>query len=106
MAPLVSPRMGGKVITRQGFRTNQFTTPKIAPERPMTIDDITQRAIGENIYSQRTPEEREDELLAKDWTDLEESIARRKRVDVPPDSFEGKIDVEDGEEGLDVQIDF
>ncbi len=78
MAPLVSPRMGGKVITRQGFRTNQFTTPKIAPERPMTIDDITQRAIGENIYSQRTPEEREDELLAKDWTDLEESIARRK----------------------------
>ncbi len=35
MAPLVSPRMGGKVITRQGFRTNQFTTPKIAPERPM-----------------------------------------------------------------------
>ena len=51
MAPLVSPRMGGKVITRQGFRTNQFTTPKIAPERPMTIDDITQRAIGENIYS-------------------------------------------------------
>ena len=65
MAPLVSPRMGGKVITRQGFSTNQFTTPKIAPERPMTIDDITQRAIGENIYSQRTPEEREDELLAK-----------------------------------------
>ena len=107
MAPLVSPRMGGKVITRQGFRTNQFTTPKIAPERPMTIDDITQRAIGENIYSQRTPEEREDELLAKDWTDLEESIARRKRVDVPSDPFlKEKIDVEDEEEGLDVQIDF
>ena len=106
MAPLVSPRMGGKVITRQGFRTNQFTTPKIAPERPMTIDDITQRAIGENIYSQRTPEEREDELLAKDWTDLEESIARRKEWMCRQILFEGKIDVEDEEEGLDVQIDF
>ena len=30
MAPFVSPRIGGKVITRQGFQTNQFTTPKIA----------------------------------------------------------------------------
>ena len=26
MAPFVSPRKGGKVITRQGFRTNEFTT--------------------------------------------------------------------------------
>ena len=39
MAPLVSPRVGGKVITRQGFHTNSFTTPKIAPERPLTVVD-------------------------------------------------------------------
>ena len=67
MAPFVSPRRGGKVITRQGWKTNQFTTPKIAPERVLTVDDISSRAIGENIYSRRTPEEREDELLAKDF---------------------------------------
>ncbi|SHO50076.1 major capsid protein [Anaerocolumna xylanovorans] len=106
MAPLVSPRKGGKVITRQGFKTNQFTTPKIAPERPLTIDDISQRAIGENIYSQRTPEEREDELLAKDETDLEEAIDRRKEWMCRQILFEGKIDVQDEEEGVDVQIDF
>ena len=53
-----------------------------------------------------TPEEREDELLAKDWTDLEESIARRKEWMCRQILFEGKIDVEDEEEGLDVQIDF
>ena len=106
MAPLVSPRKGGKVLTRQGFRTNQFTTPKIAPERPLTIDDISQRAIGENIYSQRTPEEREDELLAKDETDLEEAIARRKEWMCRQILFEGKIDVQDEEDGIDVQIDF
>lgn len=106
MAPFVSPRKGGKVITRQGFRTNQFTTPKIAPERVLTIDDITKRAIGENIYSQRTPEERENELLAKDMTDLEESIARRKEWMCRQILFEGKIDVVDEEEGVDVQIDF
>lgn len=106
MAPLVSPRIGGKVITRQGFHTNSFTTPKIAPERPLTVDDISTRAIGENIYSQRTPAEREDELLSKDMTDLEESIARRKEWMCRQILFEGKIDVVDEEEGVDVQIDF
>lgn len=106
MAPLVSPRIGGKVITRQGFHTNSFTTPKIAPERPLTVDDISTRAIGENIYSQRTPAEREDELLSKDMTDLEEAIARRKEWMCRQILFEGKIDVVDEEEGVDVQIDF
>ena len=106
MAPFVSPRKGGKVITRQGFQTNQFTTPKIAPERALTIDDITKRAIGENIYSQRTPEEREDELLSKDLTDMEEAIARRKEWMCRQILFEGKIDVVDEDEGVDIQIDF
>lgn len=106
MAPFVSPRKGGKVITRQGYRTNQFTTPKIAPERPLTIDDISARAIGENIYSPRTPAEREDELLARDMTELEESIARRLEWMCRQILYEGKVDVVDEEEGVDVQIDF
>lgn len=106
MAPFVSPRKGGKVITRQGWKTNQFTTPKIAPERILTIDDISSRAIGENIYSQRTPSERENELLAKDFTDLEETIVRRKEWMCRQILFDGKLDVMDEKEGIDIQIDF
>ncbi len=106
MAPFVSPRKGGKVIARQGFKTNQFTTPKLAPERAVTVDDISSRAIGENIYSKRTPEEREDELLAKDITDLESSIDRRKEWMCREVLFEGKVIVQDEDEGVDVQIDF
>lgn len=106
MAPFVSPRKGGKVITRQGWTTNQFTTPKIAPERVQTVDNISSRTIGENVYSKKTPEEREDELLAKDFTDLEESIDRRKEWMCRQVLFEGKLDVKDEEEGVDVQIDF
>lgn len=106
MAPFVSPRKGGKVITRQGFKTNQFTTPKIAPERVLTIDDISKRAIGENIYSRRTPAEREDELLARDVTDLEASIDRRKEWMCRQILFDGKLDVVDESEGVDVQVDF
>lgn len=106
MAPFVSPRKGGKVLTRQGFKTNQFSTPKIAPERVLTLDDISTRAMGENIYSQRTPAEREDELLARDLTDLEEAIARRKEWMCRQILFEGKVDVQDEDDGLDIQIDF
>ena len=106
MAPFVSPRIGGKVITRQGFHTNSFSTPKLAPERPLTIDDISSRAIGESVYSQRTPEERENELLSKDMTDLEEAIARRKEWMCRQVLYEGKIDVVDEEDGVDIQIDF
>lgn len=106
MAPFVSPRIGGKVITRQGYTTNQFTTPKLAPERVLTVDDISKRAIGENIYSQRTPAEREDELLAKDMTDLEETIVRRKEWMCRQVLYEGKLDVVNEEAGVDVQVDF
>lgn len=106
MAPFVSPRKGGKVLTRQGYKTNQFTTPKIAPERVLTKDDISVRAMGENVYSQRTPAEREDELLAKDLTDLEAAIARRKEWLCRQILFEGKVDVTDPDEGVDIQIDF
>lgn len=106
MAPFVSPRKGGKVITRQGFQTNQFTTPRIAPERVLTVDDISSRSLGENVYSKRTPSEREDELLAQDYKDLDESIQRRKEWMARQIIFTGKLDVVDEEAGVDIQIDY
>lgn len=106
MAPLVSPRKGGKVMTREGFRTNLISTPKVAPERPLTVDDITKRNIGENTYTRRTPEERENELLAKDMTDLQEAIERRKEWFAREVILFGGFHVVDEEEGLDVQVDY
>ncbi len=106
MAPFVAPRKGGKVLTRNGFRTNLITTPKIAPERPITIDDITKRGLGENTYSKKTPEERAGELLAKDMTDLQESIERRKEWEAREVMLFGKFQVINEEEGLDVQVDY
>lgn len=106
MAPLVSPRKGGKVMVREGFRTNTIKTPKIAPERAITMDDITKRTIGENVYSRRTPEEREDELLAQDMTDMQEAIERRKEWEAREVILSGGFHVVDEEEGLDVQVDY
>ena len=106
MAPFVSPRIGGKVITRNGFQTYDFTTPRLAPERIMTVDDISKRGLGENIYSKRTPSEREDDLLADDLKELDESIQRRLERMCRQILFEGKLDVEDADAGVDFQVDY
>lgn len=78
MAPFVAPRVGGIVMERDGFQTKTIGTPKIAPERILTKDDISKRSAGENIYSTKTPEERSAELLANDLIELDEYITRRE----------------------------
>lgn len=106
MAPFVSPRIGGKVITRQGYKTNQFSTPRIAPERVLTIDDISNRLAGEDVYSRRTPSEREDELLAEDFKELDGAIQRRLEWMSRQILFSGKLDVVDEDNGVDIQVDY
>lgn len=78
MAPFVAPRVGGIVMVRDGFDTKSISTPKIAPERLLTKDDISSRALGESIYSSRTPEERSRELLANDLVELDDFITHRE----------------------------
>jgi len=106
LAPFVAPRKGGKVLTRDGFKTNSITTPKLAPQRVMTVDDIVKRGLGENIYSMKTPEERADELLAEDLRELEKSIADRTEWLVREILFNGKINVVVPKDGIDVSVDF
>jgi len=78
MAPFVAPRVGGITMDRQGFTTRSYTPPKIAPQRVLTKDDISTRAMGENVYSTRTPEERAAQILGKDLSELDEMITRRE----------------------------
>lgn len=78
MAPFVAPRIGGKVMDRQGYKTQSIKPGKIAPERLITIDDITQRSMGENIYSSKTPEKRAQELLGTDLVELDDYIGLRE----------------------------
>ena len=93
LAPFVSPRVGGKVLTREGFATFQIKTPKIAPERIITIDDINKRTLGENVYSSKTPAERSRIILAKDIMELDDSITRREEWMCSKILTEGSIDV-------------
>ena len=78
MAPFVAPRVGGKVMDRQGYRTQSYKTPRIAPVRILTKDDLATRLMGENVYSRTTPEERAAQILGKDLSELDETISRRE----------------------------
>lgn len=106
MAPFVSGRIGGSVIGRDGFRTDEFHTPRIAPERELSIDILSERMPGESLYSTKTPEDREAEMLVNDHDELNESIEIRKEWMAHKVIFDGKINVKDVEKGVDINIDF
>lgn len=78
MAPFVAPRVGGITMDRQGFITKSYTPPRVAPQRVLTKDDISGRAMGEEVYSKLTPEQRAGQLLGKDLSELDEFITRRE----------------------------
>lgn len=91
MAPFVAPRVGGITMDRQGYRTDKYKAPKIAPQRTLTMDDLAIRGIGENVFSTRTPAQRQQELLGQDLAELDEMITRREEWMVRELLFTGKI---------------
>lgn len=104
MAPFVAPRIGGVIMEREGFTTKTYKVPKIAPERILTVDDISKRGMGENIYSQKTPEERAIEALAKDIDELDDQITRREEWMCREVLFNGKVTMKG--EGLEQVVDY
>ncbi len=77
MAPFVAPRVGGITVARDGHKAKKYTAPKIAPQRILTIDDLVTRGMGENVYSQQTPAQRQAQLLGTDLSEMDDMIARR-----------------------------
>jgi hypothetical protein len=104
MAPFVAPRIGGVVMDRQGFDTRTLKTPKIAPERVLTKDDINTRSMGESVYSQKTPADRASELLANDLVELDEYITRREEWMCREVLYNGKIIISG--DGFEQQVDY
>ena len=75
-APFVSPIVGGKVMTRQGFTTERFTPSLIAPKRTLSVDDLKKRGFGEAVFSGVAPAEREMLLTMRDLRELDEMTTR------------------------------
>jgi hypothetical protein len=91
MAAFVAPRVGGITMDRQGYKTFEYAAPRLAPQRSLTIDDLSNRAFNESLISNRTPADRQAELLAKDLQELDEAIARREEWMAAQLLFSGKV---------------
>jgi len=78
MAPVVLPRKGNISVEREGYSTHKMTPPLVAPSRPLTIDDLNKKQMGENLFSDRTPAQRQAEILMRDLADFDEMHATRE----------------------------
>lgn len=90
-APFVAPRVGGVTLNREGYVTSSITAPKIAPQRVLTLDDITSRAMGESIISTQTPAQRQAKIIGQDLKDLMNAIDRREEIMIRDLLFTGKV---------------
>lgn len=104
LAPFVHPKVGGKTVPNSGYQTKNYTPVLIAPNKVTTVDDLLERAAGENPYSGRTPAERAVEKLADDLRELNEMIVRREEWMAATAIFTGQIPIIG--EGLNEVIDF
>lgn len=78
MAPVVLPRKGSVSVEREGYTTSKMVPPLVAPCRPLTIDDLNRKQMGEDLFSDRTPEQRQAEILAQDLADFDKMHTARE----------------------------
>lgn len=76
LAPVVAPRSGGVTVLREGYKVTSYAPPKIAPKRPLTIDDLNKKQFGETLLvGGYTPEQREALILGQDLTEMSNMIS-------------------------------
>jgi len=78
MAPVVMPRKGRIAVEREGYSTHRMAPPLVAPSRALTIDELNKKGFGENLFSDRTPAQRQAEILAQDLKDFDEMHTNRE----------------------------
>jgi hypothetical protein len=78
MAPVVLPRKGSISVERDGYSTERMAPPLIAPSRPLTIDDLNKKGFGEDLFSGKTPAQRQAEILVQDLEDFDKMLTTRE----------------------------
>ena len=52
--------------------------PFIAPQRPLTIDDLNKKGFGEQLFQNVTPQQRQAQILNRDLTEFDTMISGRE----------------------------
>lgn len=93
LAPFVVPGTGGVAINREGYEMRQIAFSTIAPERILTLEDISGRMFGEAVTGALTPEQRSKRVLARDLTDLRAMVQNRRNWMVREVLLKGKLEI-------------
>lgn len=104
LAPFVSPRIGSKTVAGEGFTTQTYKPPMVAPDYPFTGEDLETRMAGENIYSGNSPDDRLTALVSQKLASFDDMINRREEWMVAQALATGTIPVVG--EGINQTIDF
>lgn len=95
MAAFVHRKIGGETVENEGFQTNTYEPPLVAPNTITTIDDILKRTPGESLYNGKSPNQRAVEKMQRDFRKLDEMITRREEWMCCTALFTGEIPVLD-----------
>ena len=74
------PASGFNTFLRAGYNMERYTPPFVAPRRVLTLDELRKRGFGEALYSQLTPEQRQQTLILRDADELGELITNREEA--------------------------
>ena len=78
MAAFVHPRLGGKVLTANGYTTESYKPPLVNPYDVTTADQLMTRLPGEDLYSGMTPAQRAAQKLMEEYATLNDATTRRE----------------------------
>lgn len=93
IAPFVHPKIGGKTVERDGYRTDSFEPPEVSPDMVTTAEDMLKRAPGETIYGAGSPDERAAAQIGRDLAELDDMITRREEAMCSEALFQGQVTV-------------
>lgn len=93
LAPFVNPKIGGKIVESQGYKTHTYEAPEVSPLMVTTAEDLLKRLPGESVYGAMAPEERAARKLGEDLRELDERITRREEAMCAEALFDGRVTV-------------
>ena len=97
LAPFVSRFSKGSAVPREREQLSLFSPPFIKPVRNLTADDLFYRSAPTPAAG--GPENREVELLARDFTELDLLVSRREEWMASECLFTGKVKCVNGDSG-------
>jgi hypothetical protein len=104
IAPFINPRGAGKSVEKIGYKTDTFETPVLRPLDILTIEDLSVRAPGENVYGGLTREDRAIQIMTDKLLEFNDQIIRREEWMCSRAMLTGRIPVVG--EGVNYEIDF